>query len=201
MRRRLFTYLIVPAALAVALAAPSGATAASPNLAGWNHFHWVPTDMGAGFQCGVPFETMHPTGYVDFWMGPIGANGVQRQIQHWNGSMTFTGPTGSTVTLRENDWRYVTRTYTSADESTYRETTSFVGLLEKLTASDGARGLVDAGALTTRTENTALAPGWYQITSLTILDRAGSLPMRRSGFDLDLQGWTKECAYFADHLK
>jgi hypothetical protein len=73
--------------------------------------------------------------------------------------------------------------------------------LEKLNASDGARSLVDAGALTTRTENTALAPGWYQIMSLTILDRVGSTPMRRSGFDLGLQGWNRECAYFADHLK
>lgn len=200
MRRRQFMCLIVPAALVVALAAPGGATASSPDRPGWDHFHWVPTDMGAGVQCGVPFESMHPTGYVDFWMGPVGTDGVQRQVQHWNGSMTFTGPTGSTVTLRENDWRYATRTYTSGDESTYQETTSFVGLLEELIASDGARRLVDAGSMTTRTENTALAPGWYQITNLTILNRAGALPMRQSGFDLDLQGWNKECAYFADHL-
>ena len=34
-----------------------------------------------------------------------------------------------------------------------------------------------------------------------MLDRAGSLPMRRSGFDLDLQGWNKERAYFADLLR
>jgi hypothetical protein len=201
MRRRLFTLLVVAPALVAGLAAPAGASAAGNDWSGWDHVHWVPTDVGPGLQCGVPFVSMHPTGFVDFWVGRVDAQGVQGQVQHWDGAMEFTGPTGSTVVVREDDWRFVTRTYTSADQSTYRETSRLTGLLEQLIGSDGARRVTDAGSLTMRTENVAVAPGWYVITSLETVQSAGALPIRRGGYDLDLQGWTRECQYFVDHLK
>ena len=189
------------AALLLAMLTVSGVGATSNQTPpGWTHFHWVPTDMGLGMQCGVPFTSMHPTGYVDFWSGPISTNGKQRAVQHWNGTMVFTGPTGGTVTLRENDWRYIRRTFTAPDMSTYTERTASTGLLERLSTADGAKPIVDRGALITRTDNVDLGGGWYVISTMHVSSALGHVPMRRSGFNLDLQGWNMECDYFAAHL-
>ena len=197
--RRMVSALI--AALMLVSLTVAGASAATPqDTSGWTHFHWVPTDIPGGFNCGVAFVSEHPTGYVDFWSGPIDSHGRQHSVQHWNGTMTFTGPLGNTVTMRENDWRYISRTYTSDDMSTFIEKTTYTGLLEKLTASDGAKALWDRGALMTKTDNVDLGGGWVQINSMKIRAAVGHLPIRRSGFDLTLGAWNSECAFFAAHL-
>lgn len=193
MRRSLAALLLIPVLL-VTLAAPAAAKAP-----GSTHVHWVPEPMGPGSACGVDYVSMVPTGYADFWFAPQDGP-VSKSVQHWNGTMTFTAANGRSVTLRENDWRYVTDTYYE-DGTGYSETARYVGTLEELTASDSRARIADTGTAVIATENLFAGGIMIDVTETHVLALTGHVPMRASGFDTKTGGWTKECAFFKAHLQ